>query len=56
MPTGVYTDADDEKILEQLSTDVGEAWPRLRVRARALAEPALIDLCRSALADTAGLQ
>jgi class 3 adenylate cyclase len=52
MPTGVYTDADDAKILEQLSTDIGEAWPRLRVRARALAEPALIDLCRSALADT----
>ncbi len=53
MPTGVDTAADDERILAHLSADGGDTWPRLRVRARALTEPALIDLCRSALADTA---
>ena len=52
MPTGVDSAADDEQILAELSNDVGEAYPRLRVRARALTEPAVIDLCRSALADT----
>jgi predicted ATPase/class 3 adenylate cyclase len=50
MPTGADTAVADEQVLAQLEADIGDSFPRLRVRARALSEPSLIDLCRTSLA------
>jgi predicted ATPase/class 3 adenylate cyclase len=53
MPVGADTQAADAEVLAGLERDLGTAWSRLRVRAMSLSEPALIDLCRSALGSAA---
>jgi class 3 adenylate cyclase len=50
MPTGADTAVADEQVLTRLQADIGASFPRLRVRAMALSEPTLIDLCRTSLA------
>ena len=50
MPTEVGTRSDDSNDLSQLERRLGNEWPRLRIRAQALAEPELIGLCRDELA------
>lgn len=49
MPTG--TTESDGACLRELAGELGSTWSRVRVRARALSEPDLVDFCRSALAD-----
>jgi class 3 adenylate cyclase/tetratricopeptide (TPR) repeat protein len=50
MPTG-SAEAEDSECLDRLARDLGSTWSRLRVRARALTEPDLVDLCRTELAE-----
>ena len=50
MPTG-SAESEDSECLDRIARELGSAWSSVRVRARAMDEADLVDLCRTELAD-----
>jgi predicted ATPase/class 3 adenylate cyclase len=51
MPSAPHEVADDEAQLTELRRTLGDAWPQVSIRAKAIAEHELISSCRAELAD-----